>query len=127
MEPTRNCAECGAPIPGEAGQSLCPRCLLNLGLQAGKEGSLSAERSQTAPPPLPTPAQGRPVPGQMFGGYRICSLLGQGGMGQVFEAEHAETGRRVALKVMSQALSSQQDRKRFLREGRLAASVNHPN
>ncbi len=67
------------------------------------------------------------MPGQMFGDYRILRLLGQGGMGKVFEAEHGETGRRVALKVMSHALASEQDRKRFLREGRLAASVNHPN
>ncbi|HUF63842.1 MAG TPA: protein kinase [Verrucomicrobiales bacterium] len=67
------------------------------------------------------------MPGQMFGDYRILRLLGQGGMGKVFEAEQGETGRRVALKVMSHALSSEQDRKRFLREGRLAASVNHPN
>lgn len=48
-------------------------------------------------------------------------------MGQVFEAELLSTGRRVALKVMNHALASEADRKRFLREGRLAASVNHPN
>src|ERR1041385_5072842 len=48
-------------------------------------------------------------------------------MGEVYEAEHLETGRRLALKVMGHAIGSEQDRKRFLREGRLAASVNHPN
>jgi serine/threonine protein kinase len=68
-----------------------------------------------------------PVPGQIFGPYRIIRLLGKGGMGEVYEAEQLETGRRVALKVMNHALASEQDRKRFLREGRLAASVNHPN
>lgn len=68
-----------------------------------------------------------PIPGETFGPYRILRLLGHGGMGRVFEAEHVETGRRVALKVMGQTLASDQDRKRFLREGRLAASVNHPN
>ncbi|MDB6031796.1 MAG: pknH 2, partial [Verrucomicrobiales bacterium] len=68
-----------------------------------------------------------PIPGQTFGQYRIIRLLGKGGMGEVYEAEHMETGRRLALKVMNHALASDQDRKRFLREGRLAASVSHPN
>src|SRR6185295_2829979 len=68
-----------------------------------------------------------PIPGQTFGEYRILRLLGQGGMGEVYECEHSATGRRVALKIMSHALAGEDDRKRFLREGRLAASVNHPN
>jgi serine/threonine protein kinase len=65
--------------------------------------------------------------GQAFGGFRIHRLLGQGGMGEVYEATQEETGRLVALKVMSQRLGSETDRKRFLREGRLAASISHPN
>jgi uncharacterized RDD family membrane protein YckC len=48
-------------------------------------------------------------------------------MGTVFEAEDLENGRRVALKVLSQALDSPEARQRFFREGRLAASINHPN
>jgi len=68
-----------------------------------------------------------PVPGEQFGGYRIVRELGRGGMGAVFEAEHLESGRRVALKVLSHQLDSPDARARFLREGRLAASINHPN
>ncbi len=48
-------------------------------------------------------------------------------MGDVYEAEHIEQGRRVALKVLNQHLSSREDRARFLREGQLAASINHPH
>jgi uncharacterized RDD family membrane protein YckC len=48
-------------------------------------------------------------------------------MGVVFEAEDLETGRRVALKILGQALDSPEARKRFLREGQIAASINHPN
>ncbi|MHC4611566.1 MAG: protein kinase domain-containing protein, partial [Planctomycetota bacterium] len=62
-----------------------------------------------------------------FGGYRLLGLLGSGGMGTVYEAEHLATGRRVALKMLGQELDSPEMRQRFLREGRLAASVNHPN
>jgi uncharacterized RDD family membrane protein YckC len=48
-------------------------------------------------------------------------------MGAVYEAEEIASGRRVALKVLSHSLDSATTRQRFLREGRLAASVNHPN
>jgi serine/threonine protein kinase len=66
------------------------------------------------------------VPGQSFGPYRVGRLLGKGGMGEVYEAED-ETGRRVALKVLTHGLDDPDDRGRFLREGRLAASISHPH
>ncbi len=65
--------------------------------------------------------------GQLFGPYRIVRLLGCGGMGDVYEVEQVEQGRRIALKVLSQRLADPDDRARFLREGRLAASINHPH
>ncbi len=65
--------------------------------------------------------------GEKFGSYRLLRPLGKGGMGEVYEAEHEETRRRVALKVLSRGLPDPTDRARFLREGRLAASVSHPN
>ena len=67
------------------------------------------------------------MPGQEFGPYRIVRLLGRGGMGEVYEAEQREQGRRVALKVLNQRLTDPHDRARFLREGQLAASISHPN
>jgi serine/threonine protein kinase len=48
-------------------------------------------------------------------------------MGEVYEAEHTESGRRVALKVLRSRLQNAEDRARFLREGQLAASVSHPH
>ena len=63
----------------------------------------------------------------IFGGYRIERELGHGGMGAVYEAEHLESGRRIALKVLSHQLDSPEAQARFMREGRLAASINHPN
>ena len=65
--------------------------------------------------------------GQRFGHYEIGRLLGQGGMGHVWEAADLATGRHVALKTVRPTLRSAADRARFLQEGRLAASVNHPN
>jgi hypothetical protein len=65
--------------------------------------------------------------GHQLGAYRIVRMLGRGGMGQVYEAEHRDTDRRVALKILDHALPSSTERARFLREGQLAASINHPN
>ena len=48
-------------------------------------------------------------------------------MGIVYEAEEVDSARRVALKVIATPLQNQGERDRFLREGRLAASINHPN
>jgi eukaryotic-like serine/threonine-protein kinase len=62
-----------------------------------------------------------------FGGYRLLGLLGRGGMGAVYEAEQLATGRRVGLKMLDHRLDSPDMRRRFLREGRLAAAVSHPN
>ena len=68
-----------------------------------------------------------PVDQTLAGRYRLDKLIGRGGMGAVYEAEDSASGRRVALKVLGHSLDSADTRKRFLREGRLAASINHPN
>ena len=67
------------------------------------------------------------APGQRFGPYLIVRPLGKGGMGQVYEAEETESGRRVAMKILSRGLGDDEERERFLREGQLAASLSHPN
>ena len=65
--------------------------------------------------------------GDDFGPYHVVRLLGRGGMGEVYEVEDRDNARRVALKVLSNRLSGPADRARFIREGRLAAGISHPN
>lgn len=65
--------------------------------------------------------------GEQLGQYKIVRKLGQGGMGTVYEVDDIESGRRVAMKTLSHNFHSSESRDRFLREGRLAASINHPN
>ena len=60
-----------------------------------------------------------------LGRYRILHRLGQGGMGIVFAAEDESLGRKVAVKTIAEPDESA--RKRFRREARAAAGVNHPN
>src|SRR5436190_8863012 len=114
------CPGCGMALAADAPAGLCPQCLL-------KSNPLTPSHTVVVTGAPPSAHRPIPIPGQEFGDYHILRLLGQGGMGEVYECEHIPSGRRVALKVMSHALADERDRKRFLREGRLAASVNHPN
>jgi serine/threonine protein kinase/tetratricopeptide (TPR) repeat protein len=62
-----------------------------------------------------------------IGHYAITRKLGEGGMGVVYEARDERLQRTVALKTMSSLTTDDTARKRFWREARAAASVNHPN
>jgi hypothetical protein len=63
-----------------------------------------------------------------LGAYEILQVLGEGGMGIVFKAFDDSLHRSVAIKVMAPALAaSQKARRRFVREARAAAAINHPN
>ncbi len=66
--------------------------------------------------------------GQIFARYEIVRLLGQGGMGAVYEAVHPILKKRFALKTLLPTLAQTADvRARFLREGEAASRINHPN
>ncbi len=135
------CPGCGAALHSTEPNALCPACLMSGVLRAGPDseaetlppdheehpdGGREAE-TRTAPPPR----AGRLRPAfelpRDLGDYTLNSLLGQGGMGTVYEAVHRPSGRRLALKLLDQSLDSTDMRQRFLREGRLAARVNHPS
>ena len=60
--------------------------------------------------------------------YRILEKIGEGGMGQVYLAEHTKLKRQVSLKFLSKKLTEDETRKqRFIQEARAAASVEHPH
>jgi serine/threonine protein kinase len=97
----------------------------------------------TSPRPLPAARAAAPVVDDDFdiegeerslvgevidGRYRVERLIGTGGMGAVYEAEHVEIGKKVALKVLHPQFSRQADLvARFRREARAASKVGHPN
>lgn len=76
-------------------------------------------RLAITPPPEGVPAR--------IGHYAIARKLGQGGMGVVYAARDERLERTVAVKTMSSLANDETARKRFWREARAAASVNHPN
>jgi serine/threonine protein kinase/tetratricopeptide (TPR) repeat protein len=68
------------------------------------------------------------TPGTKLGRYEIRSKIGEGGMGEVYLAEDKQLGRKVALKVLAQALTTDRDRlSRFDQEAHAASALNHPN
>ncbi len=67
-------------------------------------------------------------PGTRLGVYQVTAKIGEGGMGEVYQARDTKLDRDVALKVLPEAFTSDPDRlARFEREAKVLASLNHPN
>jgi Tol biopolymer transport system component len=68
------------------------------------------------------------ISGTRLGSHEVLALLGQGGMGEVYQAHDTKLGRDVAIKVLPEAFAHDPQRlSRFQREAKLLASLNHPN
>ncbi len=68
------------------------------------------------------------TPGTRLGVYEVSAKIGEGGMGEVYQARDTKLDRDVALKVLPEAFTSDPDRlARFEREAKVLASLNHPN
>lgn len=93
----------------------------------------SADRFPAEPvlnPSVPLTPGHAPVrlSGRMLGAYRLHTLLGAGGMGEVYRAHDTKLGRDVAIKVLPHEFTSDPGRlSRFEREARMLAALNHPN
>ncbi len=67
------------------------------------------------------------TPGTILGSYSVTAKIGEGGMGEVYQARDTKLDRDVALKVLPEAFTSDPDRlARFEREAKVLASLNHP-
>jgi urea transport system substrate-binding protein len=81
--------------------------------------------------PTPEPSWVRRVDpriGQMFGKYRVESVIGKGGMGMVYEGEDTALSRRVAIKFLPESLTQNPKAvDRFITEAQVAGRLNHPN
>jgi serine/threonine protein kinase len=131
---TNLCKRCKTPIPAASTDHICPACLMSGALELPTENLSENSLDQHQKPPSETTIASESSchsdPQEFphnFGNYQLLGLLGRGGMGAVYDAKHTKTGRRVALKKLEHQLDSPDMRQRFLREGRLAASVRHPN
>ena len=60
--------------------------------------------------------------------FRILSLLGAGGMGEVYLAEDERLDRKIAIKLLNEEFSRDEDKlRRFVQEAKAASALNHPN
>src|SRR5262245_50696761 len=90
------------------------------GFIAGKVAGLVAD--------LAAQEQHSSLIGHSISHYQVLSLLGAGGMGEVYLALDTNLGRKVALKLLPPAFTRDQERlRRFEREARSASALNHPN
>jgi serine/threonine protein kinase/Tfp pilus assembly protein PilF len=123
--------------PGERAAFLDEACHGDEGLRR-EVGSLltSYERSENfielpafqVAPELVTNDKAGALVGKVIGHYRIESLIGIGGMGEVYLARDERLGRNVALKLLPESLTTDETQlSRFKNEARTASSLNHPN
>jgi serine/threonine-protein kinase len=103
-----------------------------LPIPPGPRGPLTVEGPQALDPDDDDAAaidDGDSLTGELLDGrYKVLKLIGTGGMGAVYEAEHIEIGKKVAIKVLHPQFSRQADLvARFRREARAASKVGHPN
>jgi serine/threonine protein kinase len=67
-------------------------------------------------------------PGTRLGPYEVLSLIGAGGMGEVYRARDTRLGREVAIKVLpADRVSDADRRRRFVQEAQAASALNHPH
>jgi serine/threonine-protein kinase len=138
------CPHCG--LPHDIGHTVCPKTgkplrksarssAASVVAQASREASAPSRPAVSAEPPTrpgargPMKAPSHDLIGKTIGGkYFIHDLLGEGGMGTVFEAENIPLGRSVAVKVLHPAQAKKKVAvKRFHQEARAAGAIGHPN
>jgi serine/threonine protein kinase len=123
MAEERTCPECGVPLSDGTDGEMCPRCLLRLGLETKTE-KIDADTSIDAGLSISSHDLKK---GHQLGDYRIIRLLGQGGMGVVYEAEQQNPKRRVALKVVrGGSFVDETTLRMFQREIHTLAHLQHP-
>ena len=122
-----------APEPAVALEAGQPDEAADVASTEHVEEVAETEKEPPVPPPAPappsTPQEQDPLIGQVIGGYKVASKLGQGGMGAVYLAQDTKLSREIALKVLPESVVGDNQRlvERFLREARAASRIQHKN
>ena len=142
MTTEKKCLKCQGILPQDAPEGLCPACLYQQAMETlpdktlllSKEMATQTIRSQELPPGAPGKP---PVKLRRVGAagspdaecdFQLLSMLGQGGMGLVYQARQTSISRSIALKMMRSAKPDDQDRQAlFLAEALVTGQLDHPN
>ncbi len=124
------CSQCGSPLrkslAGSSGAG-APNAATVASSDAPTYPSLR-KPSSFGPASHPSRNEGRFAPGSLIAErYRIISLLGRGGMGEVFRADDLTLGQPVALKFLPESMIDRSMLERFRNEVRIARRISHPN
>ena len=115
------CPQCHAPLPADAPQGLCPRCLGAMNFATGTV--VPDEDAAGSLPPLSIEELAPHFPQ-----LELIECLGRGGMGVVYKARQKTLNRLVALKLLApERVRDGQFAQRFEREAQALAALNHPN
>jgi serine/threonine protein kinase len=133
MAEAHKCPSCGAELPPDVLDGLCPRCLAHMAFgRASHESKASSwPLNSRVPPETQTFTALLPVTekaGDKIGHYKLLQQIGEGGCGVVYMAEQEEPiRRRVAFKVIKLGMDTKQVIARFEAERQALALMDHPN
>ena len=126
MTDGRQCPQCGAELPADAPDGVCPKCLMQQGFESH---DVAPPGDQTTHPTASHSGFVAPSPGELakrFPQFDIIELLGKGGMGAVYKARQPKLDRYVALKILPPEIGRDPAfAERFMREARVLAMLNH--
>jgi serine/threonine protein kinase len=119
----RLCTRCDTRHPDPA---LCPASSSARPRQTAALPTGMIQPSMRAP--RPPPDDGKKLVGRVLGSYKLLEVIGRGGMGHVYAAEHVKLGRRVALKLLKPEYAVKRDAvARFFQEARAVNKIRHRN
>ncbi len=122
------CPKCGAELPQDAPDGLCPKCLVAAGFES--EARPDPRLDETVPSPAASGFEPPTVDqlAEHFPQLEMVELLGQGGMGAVYKARQPGLDRFVAVKILPPEVGQDPAfAERFTREARAMAKLGHPN
>ena len=125
MSKSSLCPRCGRPLP-QMGELFgrCPSCMLERGFESSIESNEDSESANAFATDGDPGENASPV---SIGRYRIVRLIGEGGMGAVYEAEQEQPRRTVALKIIKPGMASPQLLRRFEQESQALGRLQHPS